>query len=92
MTADGNTQWYHSATILLHSRNITMRPDPAGNNGLYGKSHQMCSRAAEYIVALLGCLDRFNLLAQTSSDILHMLSHAALFHGGSDQREHWVSR
>ncbi len=55
-----------------------MKPDASGLTGLYGRSHQLCNNAAESIVALLACLDRFGLLAQSSSDVLHMLSHAAL--------------
>jgi hypothetical protein len=75
---NGPLQWYHSATILLQSRYIAMKPDASGMTGLYGRSHQLCNNAAESIVALLACLDRFGLLAQSSSDVLHMLSHAAL--------------
>jgi hypothetical protein len=43
----------------------------------------MCSEAAGQIVALLRCLDNFKILAPASSDIIHMLSHAALVCGKS---------
>jgi hypothetical protein len=38
----------------------------------------ICTASAESIVALLACLDRFQLLSQVRSDIIHMLSLAVL--------------
>lgn len=75
-----NMAWFHSARILLHSRYIALEPDGDGVKGLYGSAHRLCSHAAESIVALLSCLDRGGILVACSSDVRHMLSHAALFH------------
>jgi hypothetical protein len=77
------TQWYHSAVILLHSRFISLKPDPnpttgASQTGLYGECHLLCANAAESIVALVQVLERNKLLEQISSDVIHMLSQAAL--------------
>lgn len=76
-------QWYHSAVILLHSRFISLKPDPnpttgASQTGLYGECHLLCANAAESIVALVQVLERNKLLEQISSDVIHMLSQAAL--------------
>ncbi|CDZ98334.1 Zn(2)-C6 fungal-type DNA-binding domain [Phaffia rhodozyma] len=75
-----NMMWYHSATILMHSRRMDSKPDSSGETGLFGTSHQLCNHAAESIVELLACLDKFDVLTPSSSDVLHMLSHAAVFH------------
>ncbi|KAG7553547.1 hypothetical protein FFLO_03054 [Filobasidium floriforme] len=78
-----NLAWYHSAVILLHSRFISLKPDPnpttgASQTGLYGECHLLCANAAESIVALVQVLERNKLLEQISSDVIHMLSQAAL--------------
>lgn len=79
-------KWYHSAVILLHSRFISLKPDPnpttgASQTGLYGECHLLCANAAESIVALVQVLERNKLLEQISSDVIHMLSQAALVSG-----------
>ncbi|KAJ9111113.1 hypothetical protein QFC19_001312 [Naganishia cerealis] len=75
-----NCCWYYSATIFLHSKNIGTRGIIGSRSEVYQTSHRICSEAAGNIVTLLGYLDRFKILAPASSDIIHMLSHAALFH------------
>ena len=71
-------QWYYSATIFLHSKNIGPKPPPGAESEGYEASHRICSEAAGEIVALLRCLDNFKILVPASSDLIHMLSHAAL--------------
>lgn len=71
-------QWYYSATIFLHSKNIGPKPPPGAQSDGYEASHRICSEAAGEIVALLRCLDNFKILVPASSDLIHMLSHAAL--------------
>lgn len=78
-----NLAWYHSAVILLHSRFISLKPQldsghSRSQTGLYGACHLLCANSAEAIVALVQNLEKNKLLEQLSSDVIHMLSQAAL--------------
>jgi hypothetical protein len=70
-------QWYYSATIFLHSKNIGSRGISGSRSELYLTSHRICSEAAGNIVTLLSCLDTFHILAPASSDII-LFSEAEL--------------
>ncbi|KAL1413750.1 hypothetical protein Q8F55_001532 [Vanrija albida] len=75
--------WYYTAQILLHSRFIKQRPSQfvqdteEGDQSL--RAHGICTKASEQCVNLLAHLDRHQLLAQVSADIIHILSLATLF-------------
>jgi len=45
------------------------------------QAHQVCSDGARTVVDMLQHLERHKLLHQLSSDVIHILSLATLFHG-----------
>lgn len=74
--------WYHCVKILLYSRFIKQRNPPNAHQdgaAIAERAHRTCSEAAEASVDLLALLDRHNLLAQVSADVIHMLSIVTLF-------------
>jgi hypothetical protein len=56
---------------------ISSSPDPTLVRS-YGLSHAICTEAADEIVKLISLLDRWKLLSSSSSDIIHLVSHATL--------------
>ncbi|WVR04518.1 hypothetical protein IAU60_001522 [Kwoniella sp. DSM 27419] len=75
--------WYHTTCILFYSRFIRSR-DPAGSPlvsapNFSSSARQICSEAAQETIDILSLLDRHHLLSVASSDMLHILSLAALF-------------
>lgn len=88
-----DTQWYHTAMILLHSRFIQGRGSggfsESNDDELSARTHEICSKSAEACVNLLAHLDRHKLLVQVSADLIHILSLATLVEafdaGGADE-------
>lgn len=59
------------------SRRMSSSPDVALVRS-HGLSHAICTEAADKIVDLIRMLDRWKLLSSSSSDIIHLVSHATL--------------
>jgi hypothetical protein len=58
-------------------RRVSSSPDVALVRS-HGLSHAICTEAADEIVKLISLLDRWKLLSSSSSDVIHLVSHATL--------------
>ena len=83
-------QWHTTSTIMLHSRYVTNIPralpqptSPATREAgeIVANSHDICSAAAASTVDMMRMLDKYGLMEQLSSDIIHILSLVTLFLG-----------
>ncbi|KAL7418775.1 hypothetical protein Q5752_006458 [Cryptotrichosporon argae] len=73
-----NMAWFYTSKILLFSRFVKRSP-VADADPFCARAHAICSDAAQAVIDLFGLADRFKLLNQVSSDIIHLLSLATLF-------------
>lgn len=70
---------------MLHSRFVVRQPPSSDalriQSDWAARAHAICSDAARQTVQMLRSLDKFGLLEQISSDVIHILSLATLFDG-----------